>query len=159
MPYKDEYGIWRHDKPQIVGAELRPQSRYWRVLRKQNAFLCETCGTELESDGWANDGDEFDEELAAEWGVEEEDWDNEYSTLFCYVTSNPYCPTCFNTYDGCRAFYYNPRQNCYNLPAPLTRAEVVELERLDAEIAGQLAFAFATSDAGSATGNESGGAE
>lgn len=106
---------------------------------------CEFCGRFMKlTDEVDMDSENFDEELANACGLsrDDEDFDpfNEPYCRFNYVQYEWECSNCnvHVTHEEGEKFYYNPDENNYTGPKPLTLREQAEQARLAQEAAGQM---------------------
>lgn len=106
---------------------------------------CPDCGKFMALTNRLPYEDEFDEELALECGITEEQINTIFPgdaplNRFTYVQDMWECSGCDTLFwhtEG-EKYYYNPETNNYDAPKPITLKEQAEIERLKQEAAGQL---------------------
>lgn len=123
MPFKDEFGIWRHDVP----------------TDKRESMTCKRCGSDMEVDLLSED-DNYDDQLEQDYPelFSGDDW----HPLLSYQRCHAECHNCGRIVVYGPRWYYNPTTNWYDLPRPLSLEQAkqaeFEAQRASAKAAGQL---------------------
>ncbi len=133
MPFKDEFGIWRHDKSTEERGEIE----------------CLRCGDEMETELFY-DVDDYDENLERDYP--ELFTPDGYNPLCYYQRCHAECHTCGRVLVYGPRWYWNSTTNKYDLPRPLSfqkaKQAEIDTQREAARAAGQLElFAAASNEA------------
>ncbi len=107
---------------------------------------CEYCGQFMRLTDRMPQDDEFDEELAVQCGLSDEQieegmWNSESPhSRFNYVQDQWECTNCgtLTTHETGPRYYWNPDSGNYDGEKPLTPAERIQAENVQQEAVGQL---------------------